>query len=117
MEQHYTHILDLCKEATPPADGILSRAVYQDDWVKAVVFGFAAGHELSEHTASTPAILQFLDGEATLTLGAETVEARGGTWVHMPAGLQHAVHARTPVTMLLLLLKQVETSPEDPMQA
>ena len=36
----YTHILDLAKEAEPPADGILSRTVIQDDQIKAVVFGF-----------------------------------------------------------------------------
>ena len=29
----YTHILDLAKEAEPPADGILSRTIYQDDRV------------------------------------------------------------------------------------
>lgn len=35
----YTHILDLAKEAKPPADGILSRTIHQDDGIKAVVFG------------------------------------------------------------------------------
>jgi len=29
-----------------------------------VVFGFAQGEELSEHTASMPAVLHFLQGEA-----------------------------------------------------
>ena len=43
----YTHILDLAKEAEPPADGILSRTVFQDDKIKAVVFGFGQGQELS----------------------------------------------------------------------
>jgi len=31
----YTHILDLAKEAEPPADGILSRTIFQDDRIKA----------------------------------------------------------------------------------
>ena len=35
----YPHFLDLAKEAEPPADGILSKAIYQDDQIKAVVFG------------------------------------------------------------------------------
>lgn len=39
MTTAYTHILDLAKEAEPPADGILSRTVFQDDQIKAVVFG------------------------------------------------------------------------------
>lgn len=101
----YQHIQDLAKEAQPPADGILSRTLYNDEKVKAVIFGFGAGQELSEHTASMPAILQFIQGDATLTLGADTLEAGPGTWVHMPAGLRHSVRTKTPTIMLLLLLK------------
>jgi quercetin dioxygenase-like cupin family protein len=39
--------------------------LYNDDRLKAVAFGFAQGEELSEHTASMPAILHFLLREAT----------------------------------------------------
>ena len=52
MTTTYTHILDLAKEAEPPADGILSRTIFQDDRVKAVIFGFGQGQELSEHTGA-----------------------------------------------------------------
>ncbi len=105
MTPAYTHIADLVAEAEPPDRGILSRTIYQDDQIKAVVFGFDAGQELTEHTASKPAILQIVRGEAALTLGSDTIEAQAGTWVHMQAGLRHAVKAKTPVIMLLLLLK------------
>jgi quercetin dioxygenase-like cupin family protein len=60
MTSSYTHFLDVATEAQPPENGILSRTIYSDDRIKAVVFGFAAGEELSEHTASMPAILHFL---------------------------------------------------------
>jgi quercetin dioxygenase-like cupin family protein len=102
----YTQFLDLAKEVQPPDKGILSRTLFSDDRVKAVAFGFAQGEELSEHTASMPAILHFLQGEAKLTLGDDTVEAQSGTWVHMPKGLRHSIQAKTPVVMLLLLLKE-----------
>jgi quercetin dioxygenase-like cupin family protein len=46
-----------------------------------------------------------LQGEAKLTLADDTLEAKPGTWVHMPAGLKHGILARTPVVMLLMLLK------------
>ena len=36
----YTHILDLAKEAEPPANGILSKTIHQDDRTKAVIVGF-----------------------------------------------------------------------------
>lgn len=101
----YTVFLDLAKETQPPDKGILSRTLYNDDRLKVVLFGFAQGEELSEHTASMPAVLQFLQGEAKLTLGDDTLEAKPGTWVHMPKGMRHSIQAKTPVVMLLLLLK------------
>ncbi len=100
---YITRLSDLVPEV--PSDSILSRTVYNDDRVKVVLFGFAAGQELSEHTASQPAILHFLEGEAHLTLGEDSMEARAGTWVHMPPQLPHSIVAKTPVVMLLLLLK------------
>lgn len=102
---NYTHILDLAQEAEPPADGILSRTIHEDDRIKAVVFGFGQGQELSEHTAAKPAMLFFVKGEATVGLGDDTREARHGSWVHMPAKLKHSIKAETPVVMLLVLLK------------
>ena len=105
MNTAYTHILDLVKEAEPPADGILSRTIFQDDLMKAVVFGFGQGQELSEHTAAKPAILFFVKGEATVGLGDDMKEAQAGTWVHMPAGLKHSITAKSPVVMLLVLVK------------
>jgi quercetin dioxygenase-like cupin family protein len=101
----YTHILDLAQAAQPPADGILSRTVFEDERIKAVIFGFAVGQELSEHTASKPALLYFVGGEATVGLGDDLQEAQAGTWIHMPAGLKHSIRAKTPLVMLLVLLK------------
>src|SRR5438094_5650846 len=84
----YTHILDLANEVEPPADGILSKTIYQDDQIKAVVFGFGQGQELSEHTASKPAMLFFVKGEAVVGLGNDVKDAGPGTFVHMPPGLK-----------------------------
>jgi quercetin dioxygenase-like cupin family protein len=105
MNTNYTHILDLVKEAEPPADGILSRTIYQDDQIKAVIFGFGQGQELSEHTASKPAMLFFVKGEAVVGLGDDVKDAGPATFVHMPPGLKHSIKAKTPVVMLLVLLK------------
>lgn len=105
MTTAYTHILDLAREAEPPVDGILSRTIFQDDQLKAVLFGFGEGQELSEHTAAKPALLFFVKGEGTVGLGGDTQVAQAGTWVHMPAGLKHSITARTPMVMLLVLLK------------
>lgn len=104
MTPTYTHFSDLAKEVQPPDKGILSRTLFNDDRLKVVLFGFAQDEELSEHTASMPAVLHFLQGEATVTLGDDRHEAKPGTWVHMPRGMRHSIQARTPVVMLLMLL-------------
>lgn len=101
----YTCLEDLARQIEPPIDGTLSRTIHQDTHLKAVLFSFSAGQELSEHTASTPAVLHFLSGEAEVTLGPDRIAAQSGTWIHMPPRLPHSIVAKTPVTMLLLLLK------------
>ncbi len=83
MTTPHTRINDLAKEAQPPDKGILSRTLFSDDRIKAVIFGFAQGEELSEHAASMPAILQFLQGDAKVTLGDDAVEAKVGAWVYI----------------------------------
>ncbi|MFQ5912926.1 MAG: cupin domain-containing protein [Nitrospinota bacterium] len=106
MRGNYTYVADLSRHLPDiPADAIVSRTLFSDDHAKAVLFSFAAGQELSEHTASMPAILHILEGEARLTLDGDTVEARAGSWTHIPPDLPHGVLAKTPVLMLLLLIK------------
>jgi quercetin dioxygenase-like cupin family protein len=107
----YTYFPDLI-ESLPeiPPDSIVSRTLYSGEDMKAVLFGFATGQELSEHTASMPATLVFLQGEADLKLGEDRMAAQAGTWAHMPANLPHSIHARTPVVMLLLMLRTKEGS-------
>ena len=105
VSDSFTHIADLAAEAVPPERGILSNTVYDDERLRAVMFGFAAGEELSEHTAAVPAALHFISGDAELTLGDQPRKAAAGTWIHMPGKLPHSVRATTPVVMLLLLLK------------
>jgi quercetin dioxygenase-like cupin family protein len=105
MTLPYSLISDLAKEVQPPDKGILSRTLLNADRLKVVVFGFAQGKELSEHTTSMSAVLHFLQGGATVTLGDDRHDAQPGTWIHIPAGLRHGIRSKTPVVMLLLLLK------------
>lgn len=103
-----TTFVNLAEQVTIPKDGTISRTLYQDERLKVVLFGFAAGQELSEHTASMPAIMHFIQGEARVTLGNDAIDAQPNTWVHMPAHLPHSIHASTPVIMLLLLLREAK---------
>jgi quercetin dioxygenase-like cupin family protein len=106
MTQEYTLINDLTgliDEIKP--NSIVSRTFFKSDQMKAIMFGFDTGQELSEHTASQMATIQILQGEATVTLGGDTHELSAGSWIQMPPRLKHSVHAKTPVIMLLSMFE------------
>jgi quercetin dioxygenase-like cupin family protein len=105
MTKPYELLTSLTDQVEMPADGTLSRTIHQDERLKVVIFAFSAGQELSEHTASTPAIMHFLSGDAELTLGNEKASVSAGTWIHMAPQLPHSIRTKTPVVMLLSLLK------------
>ena len=88
-----------------PADSNVSRSVLKNEYADVTLFGFAAGQELTEHTSSRPAMMQFLSGRAHLTLGHDEMMAQAGTWVYMQPRLPHSIRAETPVLMLLILTR------------
>ena len=107
VESPFFHIADLLAQLPEiPPDSIVSRTFYSDSSVKAIIFGFAAGQELSEHTSARPAIIHFLHGEARITLGDDVSHASPGTWVAMQPNLPHSVFAETPVVMMLTMLQK-----------
>ncbi len=109
MSDAYTFLANLAT-ALPevPPDSIISHTVHKDERLHAILFGFAAGQELSEHTSAYPAILHFISGRATLTLGSDAQVVEAGAWAYMQPRLPHSVIAETPVTMLLLILRGAE---------
>lgn len=105
-----TVLNDISREIAISPDSTISKTIHADDGLKAVLFGFDAGQELSEHTAAVPAVLHFLEGEARVTLGEEVLEALPGTWIHIPARLSHAIFAERPTKMVLLLLRRASST-------
>jgi quercetin dioxygenase-like cupin family protein len=101
----YKFLTNLQEELALPDKGILSHVLQKDDHVNVTLFGFSAGEELSSHSAPTPAILYFLEGEANVQLGQDTVLAQAGSFVYMPPMLPHGILAKTPVRMLLVQVK------------
>lgn len=102
----YKYIADLLQELPAiTSETTISRTIYDDNQMRVTLFGFAAGQQLTEHTATRPAILHFLQGEGTLTLGEDVQEVAAGSWAHMAANLPHAILAKTDLVMLLILLK------------
>jgi quercetin dioxygenase-like cupin family protein len=100
----HAFIADLLAEAPIPARGILSQTLSDEDGVRLVVFSFAPGEELSEHTAARPAIVQILTGEATIVADGEVYAASAGSWLRMAVGTPHSIRATTGMVMALYLL-------------
>lgn len=101
---NYSVIDSLTNSIEIPKDGTLSRTIRRDDRVKVVLFGFSGGQELSQHTASVPAMIEIVQGEVRLTLDGDEKELSAGSWVFMEANVPHAVYAKTDTVMLLTML-------------
>lgn len=102
-EPSFHFVSDMAAAISVPEAGTLSVPIYQDDSTKVILFGFAEGQELSEHTASVPATIHLLSGRATWTLGKTVVEAKAGSWAQMDAHLPHSISAHEPTVMLLVM--------------
>ncbi len=99
------HIVDdLLAEVSPPPHGILSLTVHDGDGLRLVLFGFATGEELSEHTAARPAVVHVLTGDADISVGGVRRSLGPGAWIHMPADTPHSIRAVSPLTIALYLL-------------
>jgi quercetin dioxygenase-like cupin family protein len=105
MTEQQPTVVDLVAMVEIADDGIVSKTVVENEHHKIVHFSFAAGQELSEHTASVPAVIQVLQGRGTVTLGGDVHEAKAGSLFYMPAELKHAVHADDELVFLLTMFR------------
>ena len=106
MSQPYVVITDLSAQISDiQSDSIVSRTLYNEATSRAILFGFAPGQELSQHSTPMAATLHFLEGAATLTLGQDELEVGPGTLIYMPPSLPHSVRAHEQVLMLLTMIK------------
>jgi quercetin dioxygenase-like cupin family protein len=99
------HVIDdLLAEVSPPSRGILSRTIHDGEDMRLVLFGFAPGEELSEHTAARSAVIHVLAGDADVAVPGLRRSLGPGAWIHLPAHAPHSILAVTPLTIALYLL-------------
>ena len=107
MDSKYCWIPNLVSETSHiPEDSIISRTIYSDDRVKVILFTFAAGQELSDHTSSSTAILHFISGNAKLKIAEDEIDSKDQAWLYLPPNMPHSIYAITEVTMLLYLITE-----------
>ena len=97
-------ILSLPGETQFAANGIVSRTLLNTSTARVILFGFAPGQELTEHTSTRRALIQILSGQCEFRLAGTAHTLRAGDLLHMPPNLPHAVKATEPFSMLLTLL-------------
>lgn len=100
--------LDSLIAQTP--SGIASRVIARSAGGNVTLFSFDAGQELSEHTAPFDALIIVFQGTLELTIGGQPVRASAGMVVRMPANVPHAVAAVDQARMMLIMLRESETS-------
>ncbi len=103
--------LSLPNETQFAANGIVSRTLLRTPTTRVVLFGFSEGQELSEHTSTAQALIQILSGSCEFSLDGRPHLLKAGDLIHMPPNLPHAVKATEKFSMLLTLLKPIETAP------
>ena len=102
-------VLSLAEETKFAANGIVSRTLLRTANARSVLFGFAEGQELTEHTSTQHALIQILSGECEFSLAGKPHKLKAGNFLYMPPNLAHAVRATTQFSMLLTLIKPAVT--------
>lgn len=83
---------------------VVSRTLAQGKSVSLTLFAFDKGEEISSHSSSGDALVHILDGEAEVTIGAETFQLKKGEAIVMPAGISHALLAKERFKMFLVVV-------------
>jgi quercetin dioxygenase-like cupin family protein len=98
-------MLSLEAETKFADNGIVSRTLLRTANFRTVLFGFAEGQELTEHTSTQSAVVQILSGECEFSLADKSQVAKAGDLIYLPPNLPHAVKATQKFSMLLTLSK------------
>jgi quercetin dioxygenase-like cupin family protein len=102
-------ILALAEETQFAGHGIVSRTLFRTPTSRVVLFGFAEGQELTEHTSTFQAMIQVLSGSCEFSLAGQPHQLKTGDLLYMPPHLPHAVKATEAFSMLLTLVKTGES--------
>jgi len=98
-------VISLADETRFAPNGIVSRTLMRTPNSRVVLFGFAEGQELTEHTSTQHAVIQILSGECEFSLAGKPRVMKSGDLLYMPPNLVHAVKATKQFSMLLTFSK------------
>jgi quercetin dioxygenase-like cupin family protein len=105
MDAQAETVISLANETQFAPNGIVSRTLLRTPNARVVLFGFAEGQELTEHTSTQRALVHILSGECDFSLAGKAHALKAGDFLHMPPNLPHAMKATKQCSMLLTLIK------------
>lgn len=114
IESDREKILSLAAETQYAPNGIVSRTLVRTTNLRTVLFGFAEGQELTEHTSTQHALVHILSGECEFSLAGRTHQMRSGDFLYLPPNVPHAVKGTQQFSMLLTLSKPSSASENAP---
>lgn len=86
-------------------DAVVSKQLLKKETGTVTTFAFDKGQGLSEHTAPFDAMVVILDGEAEIIISSKVNIVKSGEMIIMPANEPHALKAKVPFKMLLIMIK------------
>ena len=95
----------LTTETVFAENGVVSRTLFATPTTRIVLFAFAEGQSLSEHSTPRDVLVQMLSGRCEFTAAGKSHVLSTGDLLHLPPGASHAVHALEKFSMLLTLSK------------
>ncbi len=108
MDAKSEKVISLAQETQFAPNGIVSRTLLRTHLVRVVLFGFAEGQELTEHTSTQHALVEVLSGECEFSLSGKPHNLKAGDFLHMAPNVPHAVKATKQFSMLLTLFKPAQ---------
>jgi quercetin dioxygenase-like cupin family protein len=117
MSQSHAAAEELLGKVLDPADlveyqegAVVSRTILEQPTGTGTItlFAFDTGQGLSEHTAPFDALVQVLDGVATISLSGRPQQVNAGQFLIMPADEPHALRADQRFKMMLVMIRSGE---------
>ena len=91
-------------------NGVVSRTLFATPTTRVVLFAFAEGQSLSEHSTPRDVLVQIITGRCEFSVNGQAHLLAAGDLLHLPPGAAHAVQAIERFSMLLTLSK-VDATP------
>jgi quercetin dioxygenase-like cupin family protein len=86
-------------------DSVVSRTLLDKEAGTVTLFAFDEGQGLSEHTTPFDAIVNIIEGEASVIISGETFQLKKGEMIIMPANEPHSLKAIDKFKMILIMIR------------